>query len=98
MKTRKNRTSRVGSFLAAAETAAAENRRSQREYDAAQTEKCNRLRALLQSIAALAVDAQDMDPSGDPLTDQLDAIADDLARAQRFQAALQRDDVFAEVK
>jgi hypothetical protein len=75
---------------------AAEPRRSQREYDAAQTEKCNRLRAHLQSIALLAVQAQDL--SGDPLTDLLDDIERDLGLAQRLNAALNSDDVYAEVR
>lgn len=57
-------------------------------YDERQTEMCNRLRNHLQSIAILAVQAQDLDPSGDPLGDLLGDIARDVEMAQDLNAKL----------
>jgi hypothetical protein len=81
-----------------AQLEAHEAARTRREYDAAQTALCNRLRAHLQSLAVLAVQAQDLDPAGDALADLLGDIARDAEMAVRINGALQADDVYAEIK
>ena len=61
-------------------------------YDERQTALCNRMRERLQSIAILAVQGQDEDPSGDPLADILALIGDDLAVAVETNNKLQAND------
>jgi hypothetical protein len=68
--------------------------RTNQQYDAAQTAGCNALLARLQSIASLAVEAQQFDPSGDVTIDQLDTIAADLEIAIAIARSLNRDDVY----
>lgn len=62
-------------------------------YDEKQTYACTKLRERLQSIALLAVQAQELDPSGDPLTDLLGDISNDLMVAQWINEDLNADDV-----
>lgn len=64
------------------------------QYDEQQTKLCNRLRAYLQSVAALAVQAQELDPSGDALGELLIDIDLDLGKAQRINRALSTNDIF----
>lgn len=66
---------------------------AQARYDAAQTIAVDAVRARLQSIASLAVEAQSAD-CGDPLTDLLTTIADDIEITQAIQNAIQLDDVY----
>lgn len=62
-------------------------------YDERQTELCNKLRDRLQSIAILAVAAQDLDPSGDPLQDMLSDIETDLEVARNLSIKLNVNEV-----
>src|SRR6185436_10074664 len=61
---------------------------SGRAYDEAQTELCDRVAVRLGCISQLAHDARDFDPSGDPLTDVIAALAEELAQLARLHTAL----------
>lgn len=69
----------------------------QERYDAAQTEKLNRIRLHLQSLATLAVQAQDEVGNLDVFADTLDLIEHDLTKLRKLNEAIQRDDVFANI-
>jgi hypothetical protein len=61
-------------------------------YDARQTEACKRLRNMLQSIAIMAVQAQDVLGS-DKCSDLLYDIRADLDRAEQIQSDLNTDSI-----
>lgn len=70
---------------------------TRRAYDAAQTEKCERVAKGRARLAALVADAQTLDPSEDKPADVLDTIDVDLRIVRKHHAALNRDDVHAVV-
>jgi hypothetical protein len=56
---------------------------NQKEKDERQTKACNELRNFLQSIAVLAVAAQEHEGNPDKVSDYLDLIESDLERAKK---------------
>lgn len=62
-------------------------------YSQRQTALCNKVREHLQSLAILAVESQEMDPSSDPLRDQLDLIEHDLTCLRGITERLNRNEV-----
>lgn len=68
---------------------------NQQLYDAKQTEVCDRLRLMLQSMASLAVEAQ-MYIGADKCDDLLSYIENDIEKARKLCNTLLTDDITCE--